>query len=164
MDYTVRPAQQEDLPRVLELYRQARAFMAAHGNPSQWGSTDPEEKTVRRDMEQQNLYVLQRDGILHGVFAFLIFEDPTYRIIEEGAWHWDRPYGVIHRVAGDGSGGILKAAVAYAQQYTDYLRIDTHRDNLPMQRAIRSQGFLPCGIIYTEKGDRRIAFDRRKTL
>lgn len=31
-------------------------------------------------------------------------EDESYRVIEDGAWHLDQPYGTIHRLASNGKG------------------------------------------------------------
>ena len=35
----IRKSETSDLPRMLEIYEYARAFMAEHGNPNQWGPT-----------------------------------------------------------------------------------------------------------------------------
>lgn len=88
-------------------------------------------------------------------------EDPTYRVIENGAWHSSqKPYGVIHRVASDGeTKGVTRAAFTFGMERSGYLRIDTHRDNKPMQGALKKFGFQECGIIHLERGDERIAFD-----
>ena len=114
---------------------------------------------LQQDIAEGNLYVVTAGDTIHGVFFFLIGPDPTYSYIENGAWHADRPYGTIHRIAGDGSGGILRAAVEFGKQRTDYLRIDTHEDNSVMQRAVEKQGFRRCGIIYLADGSPRIAYD-----
>ena len=152
----------EDFPCLLKLYEGARAFMRDHGNPNQWGTTTPEPRKLQQDIENRDLYVLEDEKGIHGAFFFKIFEDPTYSRIEGGDWHHRCPYGVLHRVAGDGSGGILSGAVSYAEKQIPCLRIDTHAENKPMQGAILKQGFRECGIIYTEKGDPRIAYDRLK--
>ena len=94
------------------------------------------------------------------MFYFAIENDPTYEIITDGAWSSDKPYGVLHRIAGDGSGGILKAAMAFAREKSNYLRIDTHENNLVMQNALRKLGFRKCGIIFVEDGTPRIGYDR----
>ena len=159
MDYQVRKAVPEDLPQVLGLYENARSFMASRGNPGQWGKTEPKQSRIEADIREGNLYVVEAQGI-HGVFAFLMWEDPTYEVIEQGDWLSREPYGVIHRVASDGSGGILRAAVSYAEQQIHHLRIDTHEKNLPMQAAIGRLGFTYCGVIYTESGSPRLAFER----
>lgn len=159
MMYEVRLAREQDMPRIEEIYAYARAFMAAHGNPSQWGTTHPPRQQLEQDIAEGNLYVVTAGDTIHGVFFFLIGPDPTYFEIENGAWHADRPYGTIHRIAGDGSGGILHTAVEFGKQRTDYLRIDTHEDNIVMQRAVEKQGFRRCGIIYIADGSPRIAYD-----
>lgn len=159
MKYSVRPAQTADLQRIEEIYASARAFMAANGNPNQWGTTHPPKALLKEDIAAGNLYVLTDGETIHGVFAFFLGQDPTYAEIYDGAWHSDRPYGTIHRVAGDGSGGILRATVEFAGQLCNYLRIDTHYDNIVMQRAIEKQGFQRCGTILTDDGTPRIAFD-----
>ncbi|HNZ83431.1 MAG TPA: GNAT family N-acetyltransferase, partial [Sedimentibacter sp.] len=40
------------------------------------------------------------------------------------------------------------------------LKIDTHRDNIPMQNLLNKNGFIRCGIIYLENGDERIAYQK----
>lgn len=160
MEFTIRKAKTEDLPRIGEIYAYARSFMAKTGNPNQWGTTHPPREWLEDDIAKGKLYVITDDRQIHGVFYFAVEKDPTYAEIFEGNWHSSKPYGVIHRIAGDGSGGILKSAVAFAREKCDYLRIDTHHDNAVMQRALAKQGFARCGIIHLENGEPRIAFDR----
>ena len=162
MKYTIRTANIEDLPRIEFIYGYAREFMKTSGNPFQWGNTYPPTQMLVDDIEKQLLFVMETD-IIHGVFYFYIGDDPTYGYIEDGKWHSDRVYGTIHRIAGDGSGGILADAVAYCKERTDYLRIDTHADNVVMQNAIAKQGFSRAGIVYMEDGTPRIAYDLRIT-
>lgn len=162
MEYTVCPAQLPDLGRIQEIYGYAREFMAKHGNPNQWGKTYPPIEQLRRDIAEEKLFVITDGQRIHGVFYFWIGQDPTYRRIV-GAWRSDSPYGTIHRIAGDGSGGILKTAVAFAEGKIGHLRIDTHEDNHVMQSALAKMGFQPSGIIYLEDGSPRIAYDYIKT-
>ena len=158
----IRHAKPEDLPRVLEIYEYARTFMAENGNPSQWGKNYPPEETVIRDIEDQNLYLIEEEEIV-GVFFFHIGEDSTYSQIYDGKWLSDKEYGTIHRIAGNGKGkGILKKAVSYCEERIPHLRIDTHEDNKIMQAAIEKNGFTKCGTILTEKGSPRIAYEKLK--
>ena len=159
MHYQIRKAEEADLTAVRKIYTQARKFMADHENPTQWGSEYPPEGLLLEDIARGTLYVIQNDTGIHGVFYFCIEEDPTYTVIQEGAWHKDMPYGVIHRITGDGSGGILRTAVTFVQQQIGYLRIDTHADNYVMQRALEKLGFCKCGIIFVDDGTPRIAYD-----
>ena len=159
MAYSVRQAMSDDLIEIEKIYANARAFMASSGNPHQWGNTYPPVGQVVEDIQKGDLYVVTDDALIHGVFYFFIGPDPTYDEIFEGSWHLDQPYGTIHRIAGDGSGGILRTAVAYCRGQIDYLRIDTHADNKVMQRSLTKLGFRRCGIIYISDGSPRIAYD-----
>lgn len=159
MNYTVRPAVSGDLERIEEIYAYARSFMAQTGNPNQWGANHPPHAQLVQDIEDRKLYVITQGVQIHGVFFFSMGTDPTYNVIYEGAWHSDAPYGTIHRIAGDGSGGILHTAVQYGKQFIHHLRIDTHEDNKVMQHAIAKAGFRRCGIIHISDGSPRIAYD-----
>jgi len=159
MEYNIRKAKREDLPRIEEIYAYARRFMAETGNPNQWGKTTPETRLLEDDIQKGLLFVLTKDNIIHGVFYFFIGPDPTYGVIEDGQWRSHTPYGTIHRIAGDGSGGVLAAAVAYGKTQINHIRIDTHHDNKIMQRAVAKQGFQRSGIIHLENGSPRIAYD-----
>ena len=156
--YTVRPAQLSHLGRIEEIYGIARDFMARNGNPHQWGKTDPPAEQLLQDIAEEKLFVITDGEVIHGVFFFWIGEDPTYKRIDS-TWRSNLSYGTIHRIAGDGSGGILKTAVAFAEDRIGHLRIDTHADNLVMQRAVTGLGFQRRGIIYLEDGSPRIAYD-----
>lgn len=157
--YQIRQAQKSDLNRILEIYAFARAFMGETGNPTQWGTAYPPRDMLEEDISLGNLYVVESDGI-HGVFAYFAEPDPTYASIEAGAWLDDGPYGTIHRVAGDGSGGIFSAVLSFAIARNPHVRIDTHADNKVMQHVLAKHGFKRTGIIYLENGDPRIAFER----
>lgn len=157
--YQVRKARWEDFDRILEIYAIARKFMAETGNPSQWGNNYPPLDMLRADIPAGNLYVVEDDRI-HGVFAYFTEPDPTYGYIEDGAWLDDRPYGTIHRVAADGSGGVFSAVLNFAVERNSHVRIDTHADNKVMQHVLVKHGFIRTGIIYLEDGDPRIAYER----
>ena len=159
MQYEIKKASPEDIPAILKIYAGARAFMAKTGNPNQWKNRHPSRQLLEQDIREGNLYVLSCEGDIHGVFAFFLGEDPTYRVIQGNGWRSSAPYGTIHRIAGDGSGGILHACVGFCRKQIGYLRIDTHEDNRVMQGALRKEGFVPCGIIHIADGSPRIAYD-----
>lgn len=154
----IRKANLDDLPRILEIYAYARQFMRNTGNPTQWKEGTPVESTLRRDIAAGQLYVQEDDGV-HAVFALILGDDPTYAEID-GAWLSDAPYATLHRVAGDGTRhGVLNQAVAFAKTQCGHLRIDTHKDNQIMQRAIAKNGFRYCGVIITDDGTPRLAYE-----
>ena len=161
MNYSIRPATIADLPRILEIYAGAREFMRRTGNPNQWGKTHPAEEILRSDIPKGQLYVCSENSEIIGVFAYIRGTDPTYLEIEGGSWLNDEPYGVIHRIAVAEQGkGIIGFCIDQCFDRCKNLRIDTHRDNLPMQRALTKRGFCYCGIIYLENGDERFAYQK----
>lgn len=160
MSYIVRNAVPEDLSRIEEIYAYARSFMEKTGNPNQWGKTNPPHEWLVEDIRNQLLHVIEDSTGIHGVFYFFIGPDPTYGSIEDGAWNSTAPYGTIHRIASDGSGGILRTAVEFCADFIDHIRIDTHHDNIVMQKAVAKLGFKRSGIIHLANGSPRIAYER----
>ena len=103
----IRHSTERDFDRIMEIYSFARRYMAEHGNPDQWGPTNwPPEELIHSDIQDGNSYVCVNDeGTVIGTFYFIQGRDiePTYRNITDGAWLDESPYGVVHRIAGDGS-------------------------------------------------------------
>ena len=162
MAYSIRNAVETDIPRILEIYTAARTFMAASGNPNQWTGGYPDEATVRGDLAWDQLYVCADGAEILGVFCFFRDIEPDYLAIYEGSWLCDGPYGVVHRIATDSrQKGVASHCLQYAFDRCGDLRIDTHRDNLPMQNLLAKNGFSRRGIIYLCKnGDERIAYQK----
>ena len=118
---------------------------------------------MEEDIEKKRLYVIEEDGAVHAVFAFMFGADPTYSYIEDGQWPNSKPYGTIHRIASDGQiKGMFTKAFDYCRSRIDEIRIDTHHDNKTMQHVVTKHGFVRCGIIYLENGDPRIAYQYSK--
>lgn len=91
----IRKTVPSDFPRVSAIYADARRRMRESGNPTQWGFVWPPEDMIREDCspEGHGYAVVDDAGRICGVFAFYIGEDETYRVIENGAWLNDEPYG-----------------------------------------------------------------------
>ena len=156
---TIRNALQKDFDDILRIYARAREYMKHSGNPTQWGENFPPENLIKDDIRKKRNYVVEADGGVHGVFAFIPGDDPTYARIE-GAWMSDAPYGTIHRIASDGTvKGVFAAAIAFCKSHISHIRIDTHADNKTMRCAIEKAGFKECGIIRVADGTPRIAYE-----
>lgn len=150
-----------DYEQIQKIYAYARRQMRQAGNPSQWGDSRPSVETLLQDIRNGQSHVMEEQGQICGVFTFIIGEDPTYRIIEQGRWLSDAPYGTIHRIARNGTGkGIFRECLSYCMSRIPNIRIDTHRDNAVMQHLLEKHGFVKCGIIYVEDGSPRIAYQR----
>ena len=162
----IRKTTLRDLDRVMEIYAFARRFMAEHGNPDQWGPTHwPPEALIRNDIADGNSYVCENEeGKVIGTFFFVHGPDiePTYRKITDGNWLDNSPYGVVHRIASDGSEkGVGAFCLNWAFDKCGHLRIDTHGDNKVMQNLLSKLGFTHCGTIYVEEDDMpRLAFEK----
>lgn len=160
----IRHAEERDLSRILEIYDAARSYMRRTGNPHQWNGAYPSADVLREDIRKEQLYVMQTEERVEAVFALIIGADPTYSYIE-GSWISDLPYGTIHRIASSGKiRGVLQQAVDFGWKRIPHLRIDTHQDNLVMQKAVRKCGFQECGIIYLLDGSPRIAYEKAEAL
>ena len=147
----IRKSTTDDVPAILEIFRAAKAYMAAHGNPTQWGGDYPGLPELLPDIARGDSYVLTENGTVVGTFSFIIGDEPTYQMLLNGQWHADRPYGTIHRLASNG--------FDFCTGLSDYVRVDTHADNRAMQAAIEGYGFRKCGNIYASSGTLRTAYD-----
>ncbi len=161
----IRKTQYEDLPRIMEIYREARQFMKESGNPRQWGMLNwPPEELVRQDVDTGKGYVCVEGDEILGVFFFEHGHriDPTYGKIDDGAWIGDDDYGVVHRIAsGTRQKGVGAFCIEWAYQQCGHLRMDTHGDNVPMQNLLKKLGFVYCGVIYVGvDSDPRLAYEK----
>lgn len=163
---TIRNASLRDFDRIFEIYSEARSFMAESGNPDQWGAVYPPRELILSDIEEASLYVVEEAGDLLGVFYFSVGEDECYREIYDGEWlSPSAPYGVVHRVATSKIGrgrGVAATCFEWCFSKIPNIKIDTHRENLPMQRALCKCGFSRRGIIYLPNGEERIAYQKIK--
>lgn len=161
MNFLIRNASINDLPQILKIYADARQYMRQSGNPNQWGDSHPTESMIRKDIAAGLLYVCTQQNEILGVFYYKQGIDPTYLQIFDGNWLNEAPYGVIHRIAvAAHRKGVASSCFDFALCQCPNLRIDTHRDNIPMQKSLQKNGFQQCGIIHLENGDERIAFHK----
>lgn len=165
--FQIRHAVWNDIPQILDIFSQARNFMAEHGNGGQWGKTYPNREVVMQDLAYRQLYLCLADGKIAAVFVYFEREEPSYAKIWDGQWLNTLPYGVIHRVAAAKWARGLGApafCLEWAYRRCGNLRIDTHENNIPMQNLIQKCGFSYCGRIQTEDGGERIAFQKTARL
>ena len=155
----IRKATPQDLPALRRIYDAAKAYMDANGNPTQWTEGYPTNDLLRADIAQGTLHAIERDGVLCGAFVLVGGEEPFYAQID-GAWRDESPYATLHRVASAGGcRGVFREAVNFARARFDHLRVDTHADNRPMQRAIADCGFAHCGVVDYGPAGLRVAYE-----
>lgn len=161
----VRKTKKEDIETVLRLYSDAREFMAENGNGGQWGTTYPSVSQLEDDMAENASYVcidetgesgeLTENGIV-GTFAYFYGNDPdpNYIKVYGGEWPDNRPYGVVHRITTlKGTHGVAVFCLDWAYEQCRHLRIDTHKNNIPMQKLVSKCGFEFCGEVKMLNGD-----------
>ena len=157
---TIRNTTIKDLHTVMKIYKIARNTMIKNNNHSQWGKKFPKRSWVKKDIKENNSYVIINDNKIVGVFSLILGIDPTYINIE-GKWINDKPYATIHKLASDNSTkGILKTALDFSFRKINNIRIDTYKENKIMIHLLEKNQFTYCGIIYVRNHSPRLAFQK----
>lgn len=156
-----------DIDSIIKIIKQAQKYFKEQGI-DQWQNGYPDISTISNDIINGNSYVLEKDdGIIATVVAS--FEkEKSYDSIYEGQWISNGEYVVIHRVAVDStykgmglSSQIIKYIEKLCLQKGVYsIKVDTHEDNLSMQKVLKKNEFQYCGIVYLEDKSKRIAFEK----
>ena len=160
----IRKATIDDLDQVYDILKMGRE-LHKNLNINQWTLSFFKYEEIKAIIEEFYLNII--DGRIAGVMYIHIGEDPDYKKID-GSWlNNDREYMVIHRVATHCDfykRGVAKELITYALDYAKKnkiksVRIDTHPDNLPMQKTIANFNFTKCGIIYINGKYERYAYE-----
>ena len=157
----------KDIPRIMEIIKAARNYLKSKGI-DQWQNNYPNSETLKEDIENHNSYIITDGDKIIAAAAIIFSDDPTYDYIEGGKWLSSGNYAVIHRavVIKEYKGrGIASQIFARTYEFAKKrgitsIRIDTHPDNEAMKRAIKKEKFKYCGIIYTESGGKRFAYEK----
>ena len=151
-----------DIDSLMEIFAYATQYMCSTGNKNQWINGYPSREIVMQDIMDKNSHVcVDNNGVIVGTFCFKQGEDPNYAIIDEGEWLNNNPYGVVHRIAGNGKlHGLADYCLQWCYEQCPNIRVDTHRDNLIMQHILERNGYAACGIIYVSNGTPRVAFQK----
>lgn len=158
-----------DIPDIMKIIRDAQENLRLQ-NIDQWQNHYPNEATIEEDIKKSESYVLcdERSNKIIGTAAVSFLGEETYEHIYDGKWNFNDPYGVIHRIAvhkeylckGIASLLLFELYQLALDSEVYYFRIDTHKENIPMQKLLKKHHFIPSGIIYTRDGGERIAFEK----
>ena len=140
----------------------------------QWQNGYPARSDIEADIERGESWCVEQAGSVVGTFALILGGEPTYDLIEDGAWLTDSDskeakYAAIHRItikrAKRGSGistAIVKFALDLARvNGKESVRVDTHYGNVIMRRMLEKHGFHECGRTYLASGDPRVGYEQR---
>lgn len=166
-----RKAVEADIDSILNIIRQAQNYFKEQGI-DQWQNGYPNYDTIKSDIDNQSGYVLLKDNEIVATVALIFDGEKSYESIYGGSWiSSGEDYATIHRIAvnsqykGLGLGSIIikKIEDICSIRGINSIRVDTHKDNLSMQRLLHKNGFKYCGIIYLEDGSIRLAFEKLLT-
>lgn len=147
----MRRACAEDIPRILAITGQARAFQRASGFV-QWQDNYPARANIAADIAAGGAYVFCLAGEIIA-YAYLCVGDSEYDRLTD-TWQCDAPYGVVHRLAvsSDCQGkGLSATFFALIEQHfirsdIHTVRIDTGEENVVMQRIMHRNGYVCRGV------------------
>jgi len=166
--YNIERTKQSDLIHVMAIFHQAQAALK-NMNVDQWQNGYPSKQIILSDIDEEISYIVKNNNQIIATAAIFVGNERTYDKIYAGEWITDnKPYCVIHRIAvrDDYKGrNIASHLINYAQHLAELnnaesIRVDTHRDNIPMQKMLNKNGFIYCGIIYLLDGKERFAFEK----
>ena len=162
-----RKAEEKDIDNIMIIIKQAQESLKELG-VDQWQDNYPNREVILNDIENKNSYVLESEKGIVATAMFSLEKDSTYDKIYEGIWITDGPYAVIHRIAVSKeskgkniSSEFLGEMVRICSENNiNSIKIDTHKDNIVMQKFLKKNNFKYCGIIYLEDNSPRIAFEK----
>jgi GNAT superfamily N-acetyltransferase len=181
--FSFRKTVEVDIDKVLCIIRQAQEYLKQQGI-DQWQNGYPDREAIADDIRKGYGYVLLMNDVVVGTVAVTFDGEKAYDSIYEGKWLSDpkcvvdhrmkltanhrMDYATIHRIAVDAQykgAGFASEIIGNIEQMcrsrgVHSIRVDTHRRNTSMQRLLKKNGFLYCGIIYLEDRSERIAFEK----
>jgi GNAT superfamily N-acetyltransferase len=103
-----------------------------------------------------------------GTVALSFDGEPWYDDIRDGEWMTNEDFLVIHRLAvshdvrgTDLASGIMKQAEKLCtERGVRSIKIDTHEDNVIMQKFVKKNGFKYCGTVILGSEGKRLAFEK----
>lgn len=165
----IRRSTSDDIPNIISIIDDAKEYLASQ-KIDQWQNGYPNSKQIEEDIKNGESYVVLNDE--NRVMATSMFTtnfEPTYNVID-GNWIINETikYGVIHRMAIKKEFRKLGLATILFDEFHQQLKnqniqslkIDTHEENIGMQSLIKKLGYRYCGIIYTDYGAKRLAFEK----
>lgn len=161
-----RKSKKDDMEDILAIIGQAQDFFKSQGI-DQWQNGYPNYNVIKKDIDNDESYVIEEDGRILATSMITFKEQTAYNSIQEGKWLSNGEYATIHRIAVDNNYkgyGLATKMMAYIEQlcldnniYS--IKVDTHAQNVPMQKLLEKRGFVYCGIVALSDGD-RVAFEK----
>lgn len=139
-------------------YTSAQAFTHVDKSITEWPNDFPSQEEIMRNINDNNCYIIADSYERLAVFITFVEPYAPYASII-GKWRSRAEYRTVRCIAGFTGRGIAQKIFDFASQESDYLRSDSHVDNLPMRHALEVFGFKECGTFTADDGSTRIAYD-----
>ena len=162
-----RKTTEKDIDNVMKIINEAKEYFRGE-RIDQWQNGYPNSDTIYDDIKNNSSYVLEYENEIVATSMISFEKDKTYNKIYEGQWLSNKDYAVIHRIAvstkfkgkGVAVNIISKVEALCKEKGVSSIKIDTHKDNISMQRLLEKTGFKYCGIIFLEDNSKRVAFEK----
>lgn len=167
MELALRGSIESDMAQLTGMLEDAIALLAMN-NIDQWqNGTISSEILLDAIMHDQAFVWEQRDSTGIAGFCVLDTYDELYENLAEGEWTVPGSYLAIHRVMVSQH---LRGRKVTTQMFLDIkkmgivnnvdsLRIDTHPDNIMMQKTLKRNGFVRTGLLYMPSGSSRYTYE-----
>jgi len=160
-------AVEKDASGIFNIIKQAQDYFKEQGI-NQWQDNYPNFKIINNDIENKNGYVLLKNNIILGTVVVSFDGEKNYESIYNGKWLSNDEFAVIHRIAIDSKFkglGLSSVIIKNIEKIclnngVHSIKIDTHKENISMQKMLLKNGFIYCGIIYLENKSERVAFEK----
>lgn len=157
----VRKAGEHDLPAILMIIDAARTLLANRSIPQWQKDSGPNQEDLSRELVAKRLFVMIVDEEVAGVAVITDEIDPAYEAMETPWQEIDTVYASIHRFAlapqyqGQGLANWFMLQLIEICELAGYkdIRIDTHPQNIAMQKVIVQSGFERRGMVYLSVPD-----------
>lgn len=152
----IRQAKISEIPDILSITKACANNMTQSGI-YQWNEHYPSKSAFENDVEQEELFVLEKEGKIIGAIVISVHMDDEYTAIEWLTPNKNNLY--IHRL----SVHPQKQGVGYARKLMDYaevyakknaftsVRLDTFSQNQRNQKFYETRGYQKLGDIYFPK-------------
>jgi GNAT superfamily N-acetyltransferase len=163
----LRKTAEKDIDRVMRIIKEAQDYFKK-SNIDQWQDNYPSIQTIKDDIAKGDSYVLLNDETIVAAAVISFDEEVTYRKIYDGQWLSNGEYAVIHRLAVDHNYkglGISSEIIRNVERMcvekgVHSIKVDTHEQNLSMQRLLLKNDFSYRGFIYLTDRSKRVAFEK----
>lgn len=163
----LRKACKSEIDEIMNIIKVAQNHFKDNGI-DQWQNNYPNHQVIEKDIENNSSYVLIENNKVLGTAMVSFDGEENYNKIYEGDWLSHEKYAVIHRIAldfnsrGTGLASLFMTEIEKLckEKGISSIKVDTHRENIPMQKLLLKNGYKKCGIIYLADKNERIGFEK----